>query len=761
MARLSADQLYELAVSHFGDLGPRWVQWAIETAGAESGGAYGSDAIGDNFKSGHQSADSAARYDYGPLQVNSQHGFDAKRLVDDPDYNFAKAREILDRQGPEAWATSKTVMPKVFGTGGRGQEGGMPPEGWKSTGGGWWTPPGGGAPEHHPEWDSSASDNNVLIRNFPDGSLRQSSDNGGTWQVIGESPSEAQGVSYSGSGLPAGYVQGSDGFVYKQVAGTRGGITLRRATPGELTTLNTTGATPQKPQTYTDERTGDLVFVDPFSGEEVRRIPGASWASMSPQQQAEIRAGELGAAREAAAGENALDRTATATENEKNRAAAAAQTAASIAQQQKQLDETIANNRLQAAQADQNLGFLYDKFAVETDANNRSAMLATQQAIWGAQRDVQQINFQYGQLQQQAAQFNAQQQFAVEQENQRRTEAQAERKRALAESIGVTAQDAGSRGKLAAQMLANPGLGELDASLAGGEDFFTEESLVPLTDLLGQREDAAKPPNFLQFNPISAPAAPNIQMPNFTMPTPMALPPRPVPVTQTPAAGVAPVASGANPAANTGGAASGELSADDLMALIRAQSAPGTTGAIQAKADGGLAEGMYMGDEEGPELHIPLGPGEALVIPHGQVKNFLRNVSDVQGMKKGGMFKDGKQAPVAADMVGMGINAMADGGFFSEGNIFGTAQPTDQAGTMTFLAEALKRALSGTPWQQQGRAPTPVEVSAPGTDPIVQELGGSLSALGTGTPQDLFLRRARALKPQGITESAGGLRRSG
>jgi len=39
-------------------------------------------------------------------------------------------------------------------------------------------------------------------------------------------------------------------------------------------------------------------------------------------------------------------------------------------------------------------------------------------------------------------------------------------------------------------------------------------------------------------------------------------------------------------------------------------------------------------------------------------------------------------------------------------------------------------------------------------------LGASLSALGTGTPQDLFLRRAAALAPAGITERAGGVRRT-
>ena len=227
-------------------------------------------------------------------------------------------------------------------------------------------------------------------------------------------------------------------------------------------------------------------------------------------------------------------------------------------------------------------------------------------------------------------------------------------------------------------------------------------------------------------------------------------------------------------------------------------------------AGGGLAQSAYIGDEKGPELHIPLGPGEALVIPNDKVESFLRNASragalgdadvlpemagggkvksqrqvnfllsknspltakekarlkkelktgdvKIPRMEKGGKFPEDS---VAGDLVGMGISAMADGGMFDQGTIFGTAKPADQTQTRNFLQQALRRALTGTPWQGRGRAPTPVEVSAPGTDPMVRELAASLSALGTGTPQDVFLRRAAALSPRGIAERAGGVRRT-
>jgi hypothetical protein len=533
--------------------------------------------------------------------------------------------------------------------------------------------------------------------------------------------------------------------------------------------------------------------------------PGDHLGDPSTQQQAaprfataqEIAAGGVGAGGSASGGDRSNPDLQAEQQFTRERDALAAQQDAAARQQQAQqqqaqLDEVIRNNRVQAAQSDANLQFLYDKFAVETDQGNRAASLATQQAIWGAQRDIQQINYQYGQLQQQAAQFNAQQEMAVGIENQRRTEAAAERRRALAESIGVTAQDAGSRGKLAATLLANPGLGSMDAGLTGGGNFFTDESLTPLTDLLGQRADAAKSPNFLKFTPISAPAAPTIAVPTFgAAGAPMAAPARPVstvgaggsiPGGQPPPPAAAPSAATAPPA---GTPTAAQIAAGaDPASLVSPDWTPGPVWQpTPGFASGGIASGAYMGDEQGAELHIPLGPGEALVIPHAQVKNFLRSasagtVASLPGMKDGGHVKSRKQvglllskgSPLTAAQQAklrrelhsgaVTVAGMADGGLFSEGSIFGNSQLGDTTTARNFLAEALKRALAGTPWGQSGRAPTPVEVSAPGTDQLVQELSGSLSALGTGIPSDFFLRRARALTPRGISEGVGGLRRT-
>ncbi len=110
--------------------------------------------------------------------------------------------------------------------------------------------------------------------------------------------------------------------------------------------------------------------------------------------------------------------------------------------------------------------------------------------------------------------------------------------------------------------------------------------------------------------------------------------------------------------------------------------------------------------------------------------------------------------------MGEQLHGMASGGLFDEGSIYGDAPLPDDTQSRDFLRQALGRGLTGTPWQRSGRAPTPVAVSSPGTDQLIQQLGASLQALQSGLPQETFLRRAMALTPQGITAGAGGLRRT-
>jgi hypothetical protein len=164
------------------------------------------------------------------------------------------------------------------------------------------------------------------------------------------------------------------------------------------------------------------------------------------------------------------------------------------------------------------LNWLKDKFAVETALGRDKLALQTEVSMESALAEQRALTFQYGQLQQDARQFNATTEIAVNMENARRKELQQARRAQLASEIGQLAQDAGSRGELASMLLANPDLGLLSESLAGGQDFFTEESLAPLSDLLRQREDASRDPNLATFDPIQVMDAPDIPDPQFTMP---------------------------------------------------------------------------------------------------------------------------------------------------------------------------------------------------------------------------------------------------
>ena len=100
---LSPMEVERIARKHFGDLGNVAVATAVAIAYAESGGH--TDALGDNFNSGHQSEHSPYRYDLGLMQINSVHQYDMQRLINDPDYNMECARKIFNTQGWEAWST--------------------------------------------------------------------------------------------------------------------------------------------------------------------------------------------------------------------------------------------------------------------------------------------------------------------------------------------------------------------------------------------------------------------------------------------------------------------------------------------------------------------------------------------------------------------------------------------------------------------------------------------------------------------------------
>lgn len=91
------------------------------------------------------------------------------------------------------------------------------------------------------------------------------------------------------------------------------------------------------------------------------------------------------------------------------------------------------------------------------------------------------------------------------------------------------------------------------------------------------------------------------------------------------------------------------------------------------------------------------------------------------------------------------------------GSVFGT-EMQDTTAARNFLAQAVQRALSGTPWTTTN-LPTSVYASTPGMDPAVQELLASINAQARGVPASTFLRQASLYAPSGFNQ--GVTRRTG
>jgi hypothetical protein len=147
---------------------------------------------------------------------------------------------------------------------------------------------------------------------------------------------------------------------------------------------------------------------------------------------------------------------------------------------------------------------------------------------------------------------------------------------------------------------------------------------------------------------------------------------------------------------------------------------------------GGMMQGAYIGDEEGPEIHIPLGPGMALVIPNKKYKQAKGKTKGTKKMAEGGLFEE-------------------QGKSMYEGLL----SDTDRTRAQNFLNEASRRAALGTPFDIN-RLPTPVFASSPGTSPFVGDLLASLNAISRGIPQGYFKEQANLLRPAGYSEGVIG-----
>ena len=441
----------------------------------------------------------------------------------------------------------------------------------------------------------------------------------------------------------------------------------------------------------------------------------------------------------------------------------AEQQAAATTQQRAELQQRIAESAAAVAQAQQQiaiqqgtLDFTRSKGEFEMSIGRTREARETQGQVFSQQAQIATLQFSMAQAQAQQAQWQAQLDSSTDQFNstmgfnvdRANVEAEANRQQrlqGLATDIGTLAADPGDRGKYAATVLAaGPGqFGAQDAALAG-TDLRTQQSMTPLQALLGQRDGVmaesstpfkytpvasrqAAPLNFSGINmPTAAtagqfPAVPAFVPPPATAVAPVVKPPPPTAEAQL-AAHIVPTA------ANSSNFVDRPTTAAETAAWQAA--IPGAPDWLTKMADGGLAEGAYIsGDSNNgkpnEEINIPLGPGQAYVIPKSKV----------------------------TPEVWKNLQKMATGGVFSQGTVFGGMAP-DTTQASNFLNTASTNARSGTPWAQ-GKLPTSVYASTPGFDPVVAQLLASLSAQSTGIDQGSFLRLAALQAPtamqQGVT----------
>jgi hypothetical protein len=346
-----------------------------------------------------------------------------------------------------------------------------------------------------------------------------------------------------------------------------------------------------------------------------------------------------------------------------------------------------------------------------------------------------------------AARFNAQMGFNVEQANVAAEQRRQEQLQSLARDISEAAKAPGDYGKLAALTLANAGWGAPGTAIGKGADLRTTQSLAPLESQLRTRQDVmAQPARPFSYTPIT----PTMAQAPVVAPLDLSMVKVPQINIQQPSERVsAPVAGGDGsiyqPTGVLGalvGALQGGASSESVNAALNAaiaaqtgaptgyQGAGGEGGATPAAAKGGMMNGAYISGERGPELNIPLGD-QTLVLNQKQLKAAGIDLKKLMsGSKKPEQF--------------------ADGGIFDAG--WGNVQDQDRTLSMQFLNDALARARAGTPFQE-GALPAPVYASTPGFSPLVTQVLGSLTSMAQGVPTEYFQELAAKYRPSGIRES--------
>lgn len=333
-----------------------------------------------------------------------------------------------------------------------------------------------------------------------------------------------------------------------------------------------------------------------------------------------------------------------------------------------------------------------------------------------------------------AARFNAQQAFAVEQANVAAQQRRQEQLQSLARDISEAAKAPGDYGKLAALTLANAGWGAPATAIGKGAELRTTESLAPLESQLRTRKDVmAQPERPFTVTPITpervtAPVIAPLDLSKISVPVAPTFETK-VPVIPT-ATGTTSVASTPQKTSYGDYLASSGVPSWAIAITPGATTGGGESSGTTAMAKGGIAKGAYISGERGPELNIPLGD-KTIVLNQKQMK-----AAGIDLKKLMSNSNKPKQ--------------FADGGVFDQG--WGNVTDPDRTLSMNFLNDALARARAGTPWQS-GPLPTPVYASTPGFSPLVMQTLGSLTSMAQGIPTEYFQELAAKYRPSGVRES--------
>ena len=107
--------------------------------------------------------------------------------------------------------------------------------------------------------------------------------------------------------------------------------------------------------------------------------------------------------------------------------------------------------------------------------------------------------------------------------------------------------------------------------------------------------------------------------------------------------------------------------------------------------------------------------------------------------------------PMALQWRGYGVPMFAEG-TPDWASLMGGADPNaTYQRSLDFLNSAFGQALGQSPWAGQGQGPNPVALSAPGTNPFIQEYAAALAATGSGIKPGLFQYEINQWKPQALS----------